>query len=202
MDDTEGSKGRLDKQSVNRISLIIGLAIPVLVVLFIAASIYLPRWFSTVQPPTYDFDYQTGSYPSNTRYRVINQHLTTADSARTPAVDPALVTRNKTSERPRLFLHHVQQNRSEELSFDQASNLILDPSQIAPDGYRLEWGTRNDGFPFFYSRDSHARYLVKKHRAIPMNLIAPDGNYYSLHFLGWVLTSPDRHSDEPIDTAQ
>ena len=42
------------------LSLIIGLSIPIVMILFITIAINGPRWFNTVEPAHYNFLYSTG----------------------------------------------------------------------------------------------------------------------------------------------
>ncbi len=164
------------------ISLIIGLAIPVVLTLFIAINIYIPRWFVTIEPPQTDFLYRTQVYPSNPNYRVYKGRLQKGKQSNDPA--------NSNSE-SRIYVHHVAGNYSEELSFADASTLNLVDSETSPDGYHLEWGKRNSWLPLFDSPDYRRRYLVKDHHAVALNLAATDGSYYNMQLLGWIVNPDD-----------
>lgn len=156
--------------------LILGLSIPLLMVLFVAGSIYLPGFMKN---PEYDFLYSTSDYGPN-HYSVQDQKLVKIRKSTTTAT---------TKVEPRLFIHDVDQNKSEEISFEQAQQLALDPSSESPNGFKVKCGSESGGlFPFFvYSnRDCSKRFLVGHNNSRKLNLKLQGQNYYNFHFLGWI----------------
>lgn len=166
-----------------RTSLIIGLSIPLCMMLFVAGAIYLPRWFKTVEPAIIDFVYSTGQRDAYTHYWVKDNHLIREQR-------PTPESYTATSEDLHFFLHEVASNRSRELSFIEASELFLNPSNLAPDGYRIEYGRRAGWFPFDNHSDYSKQFLVKNHRSQSLDLTTNNSGYYynSYRFHGWVTT--------------
>lgn len=165
------------------ISLIVGIAIPIVMILFVAGSIYLPGLFSH---PQYDFLYETGSgdyyygrgqYSVQTARLVKNEFPPSNDPYRQPPADA------------KLFVYDVRENKSTEVSFEAAQQLMLDSSPKSPDSFEVVSGSRDgDFFPFmFYNeRDYNARYL-KGHAASKKLDLQLSGSYYdNFHFLGWI----------------
>lgn len=163
-------------------SLIIGLSIPILMILFVAGAIYLPRWFITVEPAEFDFLYTTGQRGAYTNYLVREERLVREDRAIPENV-------SQPQPEPQFFIHEVASNTSREITFSEAQVLYLDASAIAQDGYRIERGRRGGWFPFDYSYNYRKRYLVKGHFSEELNLALDNSstyNYANFRFLGWV----------------
>jgi hypothetical protein len=165
-----------------RISLIIGIAIPCLMIVLVAASIYLPGLFSP--PPTFDFLYITGDdYYQNRRYGVEQGRLAERQVTHPEHYSPGPA---------RFFIHSVTRNESREISLEEARQLPLDANLKAPDGFEVVYGSRGSGvFPFIFFRNSdyNTMYLKGPHSSIKLNLqVSPDGSYYSnrARFLGWI----------------
>lgn len=163
-------------------SLIIGFSIPVLMILFVAASIYLPGLFLQ---PKYNFLYSTdGDYYGSTMYSVSNGRL-----VQNPQPTPAYPN-YKPYPSPQLYVHNVTTNESTSVSFQEASSLKLDPTAQSPDGYKVENGSNSGGFfPFFwYNRDYNAQYIVGHNVSKKLNVKTYGSSYYnSIHFLGWIV---------------
>lgn len=193
----------LQKASKNRNwPLILGISIPVLMVFLIILSIYLPNF---LRKPKYNFLFVLG--PQNA-YRSLSPVPGNNMVART--VNVFEVQNNKVVIIPKtyyyyigdqvdqpnkLYVYNVQENRSKEISIDDAKNYTLDASTIAPDGFELKSGGYNDGFfPFFYggNSDYNSKYLKKGVSSQKLNLPAYSGyagSYYyydnNFQFLGW-----------------
>ena len=127
-----------------RITLYIGLSIPFCMMLLVAGAIYLPRWLVAVEPATVDFVYLIGQRDPYFQYRIKNHRLV---RKQLPLPDQHTHTLGDLQ----FFVHEVSSNSSREISFEQASQFALDPTDIAPDGYRIAYGRRAGWFPF----DSH-----------------------------------------------
>ena len=165
-----------------RFTLIIGLSIPVLMMVFIAAAIHLPRWFIPVEPAIFDFVYSIGQRNSYVHFLVKDNRLIREDRAIPENYIP-------TPGDLHFYLHEVASNSSHEITFEQAQQMFLDPSGIAPDGYHIEHGRRAGWFPFDSHTDYRKRFLVKDYSSQELNLRLqePGGYYYnSYQFHGWV----------------
>ena len=166
------------------ISLIIGLAIPFLMIVLVAASIYLPGLFAP--QPTINFLYVTGDdYYLDHSYVVENGELTKREVKYPEHYTPGVT---------RLFVHDVSVNESKEVSFEEAQQLRLDANVKSTDGYEVVYGNVEYGFfPLFFSgdRDYNSMYLKGHSTSKKLKLQTPsDGRYYytrdRAHFLGWI----------------
>ncbi len=165
------------------ITLIIGLSIPVAMILFVAIAINAPHWFSTTEPPQYDFLYTSGQHNSYVSYQVNNGRLQRKD-----LIIPEGGSK-PTEVQQRFFIHTVATNTSKEISEDEALNLQLDGSLRSGDGYKLKSGRRGGWFLFGYGRDYNTRYLVKDNYSLKLELETHDSNqryYWNIQFLGWI----------------
>ena len=170
------------KRNPKNLSLIIGLAIPVVMVLFIAIAINGPRWFNSVDPPVYDFVYMTGQHAQSQAFvvedgRVVAKELSTNDTPPKPA------------DNVRFFVHDIDRNSSREIDLESARQIALDGSLTSPDGFTISPGRRGGWFIFGYGRDYNRRYIIKETFSQRLDLMF-DGNrydyYWNFRFLGWV----------------
>ena len=167
----------------DNISLIIGIAIPILMIILVAASIYLPAIFSS--QPKFNFLYVTGDdYYKGKQYVVQSGKLVEREVKYQEHYPPRI---------PRLFIHHVATNESKEISFKKAQQLSLNPNLKSPDDWKVVYGNRDYGiFPLFFSgrRDYSSMYLKGHNTSKKLNLQSPpDNRYYYYHrvrFLGWI----------------
>jgi len=160
-------------------SLIIGFSLPLVMIIVVAISIYIPQMFLH---PKYNFLYSTDTdYTGVQIYTVANQHLSEqfpTDVQTTPAPSP------------QLFVHNVTTNESKAITNDEAKKLTLDPSIESPDGYRLQEGNSNSGFFPFFGGGSYesSQYLVGHNASKRLNLKYYTARYYyPVHFIGWII---------------
>ncbi len=183
------------KTTPSNISLIVGLAIPVVMVLAIAAAVLLP---GRSLNPTTDFIYAIGSYPTyNTRNgdTVTNHELSIQNGKLTDATQNYQATGYPPDTfvkeaSPRLFLHNTKENTNKEISIEEAQKLSLSSETKSPDGFKVSFGTRSYGvFPFFFNDNSdieHA-YLSNQTASKEIDLITDTArDIYSFQFVGWV----------------
>jgi len=159
------------------IPLILGISLPVLMVIFVALSIYLPGFFVK---PKYDFLYSDfDSY--NNKYLVKTNSLELNPNFRQEWV---LFSRES-----KLYIHDIELNKSRQISFEDAKKLNLDSSSTSPDGFQIESGQGSEGiFPFyFYSgADYSNKYLTGNHLSKKLNLTLTN-SYFNFMFLGWII---------------
>ncbi len=167
------------------IALIIGLLIPVLMILFIAGAIYLPRIFTTVDPPTYDFLYMVGyPYYGDARYLVKEHHLIREElppDQRYPPPTPGYEV---------WFYHHrVSTNTSHQLVFQEAATLRLDSAPTSPDGFSVVPGRKSElFFPVFTTADHRSHYLQQGSSTSKLELATgQDAASHRFTFLGWII---------------
>ena len=162
------------------IPLILGFSIPILMILFIIVSIYIPGFFLH---PKYNFLYSTdGNYYNSQVYIVDHGYLIQNTQ---PTSDS-----NRSYPNPQLYIHNVITNKSTAISFQAAQVIRLDSSSESLDGYKLENGNQGDGFfPFFwYDKEYNTEYLIGHNTSEKLDLKSNSSNYYNaFHFLGWIM---------------
>lgn len=179
------------------ISLIVGISIPIVMVLAIAAAVLLPgRSFE----PTTNFIYAIGSYPTYiTRSgTTVTQHsLTVKNGTLTDTTQnyeqvehPSYPFEKESL--PRLFLHNTVENTNKELTIDEAKTYTLSAEQKSPEGATIAFGKRSYGvFPFFFDEGSsngeHA-YLSNQTASKEIHLSSDTTyDFYSFQLVGWVV---------------
>lgn len=173
----------------SNLSLIFGISIPILMIIFVALSIYLPQFFVK---PQYDFLYLIGNNNcyidknNSTVYSVQNNRIV-------QNVQDEVIQNCMMGQLPELkiFLYDMEKNRQEEISFQQASNLELDQDPQSPDGFEIVYGNNDGGgfFPFFFfSGSDYNSHYIKGHNVSKKLNIQQSGYSYSRNFifLGWV----------------
>ncbi len=166
------------------VSLVLGMAIPVLMIIFVAGSIYLPGLF--IQP-RFNFLYATGGdnyyYNGGQQYVVQNGVLVQNEKKNQPPTG--------TITESRLFLYDVTRDESREISFDEARGMNLNSNLVSPDDFEVVPGGRGGGiFPFDFNSgvDYNARYVQGHNVSKKINWVRSSGTYYynDFHFLGWI----------------
>ena len=174
--------------------LIIGLTIPILMILGIAASVYLPQLFIK---PHYDFLYVSGDPDAygRTEYSLEGEHLVNAPKR---ALTNNEATRGYDANvEAKLYVHSVATNTNREVSFAEAAKLTLDASTISPDGFSIESGSYPGGGDFFFlfggyrGTDWDSKYLKGNGVSTKLDLQSvTTTSYYSgsssFRFLGWI----------------
>ena len=164
------------------ISLIIGVAIPILMIVFVAASIYLPGLFSP--PPKFNFLYVTGDrYYEKYQFVVENSRLTKREVKYPERYTPEVA---------RLYIHDVSRNESKEISFEDAQKLYIDPNTKSQDDFEVVYGSYDGGiFSIFFGREDYDTVYLKGHNTSKKLNLSSSGNghyyyYNSFRFLGWI----------------
>lgn len=164
--------------------LIIGLLVPVLMIVFIAASVFIPHLFAPA--PQYDFIYSVSDgYSPESDYSVRDGRIQFRDLK-------DLSQKQSQYTAVRLYRHYVKENNSVSISMDEAIKLTLSDATRSPDGFEIGPGTRGSSSLFFYSSypDYNTIYLKGHGVAQELNLNKEKRPYYSygdFHFVGWVL---------------
>jgi len=189
--------------------IVIGLAIPVVMVLVIAGVIYGESAFSSIPAPTQNFVYALGdsvvgasvygyapSVPSNPctkeYYRVasgtLKKYPIDLKDIDTQYCKDVLADQKE----PLFFLHDVNSNTSTRLTYEEASALTLDNTPKSKDGYEYTQNINRGDIGILGvfgggNYDYNARYLKNDSRYEKMNLQIPTETYYGPDvFLGWV----------------
>jgi len=198
----------LDKQEKNnKIALIIGLAIPIVMIIFVAISIYLPGFF--IKPET-DFLYATGNnvycYGRNNRYTIKNGTLTDTfpikkETATTttiikdgiaieeklvPAFSSEIYNECANAE-VKFYLHNTSKNDNEEILFEEAVKLKLDSGIESPDGFEVVRVGNGGDFPFIFSGGNRNAYYLRGDKSSQkINVKLSSQDYYNFQFIGWI----------------
>ncbi len=164
------------------VSLIVGIAIPILMIVLVAISIYAPALFAPA--PRINFLYVAGNdyYPEQP-YAVEHGTVVKREVKYPEHYTPGVV---------RFFLHDTSANEDRELSFEEAQKLKLNTNGKSSEGYEVVYGNTESGFfPWFFAggTDYNAMYLKGHNTSKKLNLQSQgDGRYYyrNRHFLGWI----------------
>ncbi len=175
--------------------LIFGISIPIVMVLFVAASIYLPTLFAK---PHSNFLYASGiDYPSAYPGDYVNPQYQYSVQNGMLQKDPIKQVQSGKYQfpplvqaAPKLYIYDVSKNENTEISFGDAQKLILDPNSKSPDGFEIVAKNNNDGFfPFFWGGNSYynARFLKGHGFSKKLDLRLETVPYpYAFNFLGWI----------------
>jgi len=161
--------------------LIAGIAIPILMIILVTLSIYLPLLFSP--QPRYDFLYVSGDdYSEQYRhYGVENGTLIKYETDK---------NHDNSRRDIRFFIYNVTAKNSTEVSFDHARQLRLDSRLKSPDGYEVAYAGSDYGLGsvMFSGYDRNGMYLKGHNASRKLNLSSSNARYYYWHdrFLGWI----------------
>ncbi|HET8574853.1 MAG TPA: hypothetical protein VFM02_01625 [Candidatus Paceibacterota bacterium] len=161
-----------------------GILIPVVMVVVIAASIYLPQVLSRQEKPEYSFLYMTGDNTFikdgvETDFFVEGGKLQKTETELPKKESPGMVF-----EEPTFYVYNVAEHASEKISFEDAAKLSLSTSSVSPDGFELV--SSQGGFPF-ETYDAGAKFLKGKNYHEKIHLEQDTRSYRGSQFLGWVL---------------
>ncbi|MDA1061153.1 MAG: hypothetical protein O3B47_05170 [bacterium] len=168
-------------KSKENIPLIIGIALPILMIVFVAASIYLPRLFA--EPPQYDFLYSSGdNYRLDYDYEVVDGRLMKIyNHTDRSAIDLDLLEDEREI---RFYVHDVEDDESRKISFEEAGDLILDDSEKSPDGYEVK---RGGGGGMFGPSNYNNVYISGHGLSRELDLEYGINNYYrDFTFIAWI----------------
>lgn len=189
----EYSRGIVEFVKKN-IIVILAFLLPLLLILGLTASVYLPSLFLSTK---YDFIYATCDRGSDYYYSDSNcgaylNGLYTVQNGKLIKQYVVLTDANKNYS-PRIFLHDTQANAGREISLEDAQRLTLDSLITSPDGVTVGsyYERGQDFFPFFGSSSQYGHYLMKGRSRSRLNLVNENESYYyrdNFKFLGWVKT--------------
>ena len=164
--------------------LIAGITIPILLILFVAGSIYLPGIFIK---PKYNFLYLSGTN-YGPAYFVANGQLNENVIANTTDT----LREYPTESQPQLFVYDVAKDQSEAISFADAQKLALNTNVQSPDGFQIVSGSDSGGFfPFGGAPEDnyYTKYLTGHDVSRKLNIQDQGNYYYNFTFLGWITTT-------------
>lgn len=178
------------------LSLILGVSIPLLMILAVILSVVAPNWFAK---PTQNFVYIMGQneyYVGNRNYKFFEVRGGQILRGETPNFNTLPVEykndRAMIPEMPRLYVHDVKENRSKEVTPEEAEKLSIDPSIMSRDGFEVRHGRGGGDFFIFDGgyTNYNEMYIVGHHASLKLNLTAASTAYYygsnEYRFLGWI----------------
>jgi hypothetical protein len=178
--------------------LIIGLAVPFLMILFVAVSIYVPSWFAN---PQYSFIYSVkDNYDGyGDTYSVKNGVVVKETVPYPTSTTPYYGYPNNKYPETKVYLYKYDRetNTTKEISYEDAQKLKLITNRESPDGYVLEQGTSDSGiFEIFggYDANNPPDWFLRKgamNKRVTLQFpTAIDTRYYyynnNFKFLGWI----------------
>lgn len=185
-------------------ALAVGISLPVLVVFFFLLATYVPLWL--VEPPQYDLLFTQDGRNSNDRlhwrYEI---DLDGGDQLRVRAfpTEPDTYTW-----RPRLYRYEHESGEVREIRLPvpessevgedgilvevtEFADVIIDPRNIAPDGYELmdRSGRQGELMGLFYRGNRDDLAISKSGAVVAVHFGQErDRRYYNSQFLGWVIS--------------
>jgi hypothetical protein len=154
-------------------SLWLAVALPFAMILFVTGSIYLPKLWAP--EPQYGFVYSDDEYYAPSIFRVVNGRLEKRPM-RTP--DEEKYTD------PQLYYYDARTKESRDISFEEASALMLDNRSTSPDGFVVKRGGGYGG-PFGGSYEAGV-YLTGHAVSHKLDLRGIE-SAYNFSFIGWVV---------------
>ncbi|HEY4478629.1 MAG TPA: hypothetical protein VI775_02195 [Candidatus Paceibacterota bacterium] len=147
------------------ITLIIGIALPIIFIIIISLVIYLP---SLSINPKYDFIY---SINDNNYYYIKDE--------------------NDKEIKKTYYLYDIENNTSHKIESVDIEKYSLDPGPSSPDGYTVSYGYDNNGiFEIFGSNSNRNGYYISKGNARKrLGGLNPNQQYYyngSFELIGWI----------------
>lgn len=179
------------------ITLIIALAIPVIMVLFIIGSVYIPKLFvnpqySFVYMDTYNDGYYNYNAQITERYTYEVRNGKIVKTIFPPRYDYNNKVIPEYGPMPKLYFYDMTKNSSKEISYEDVQRYNISNESRSPDGYTLERTYDSYGiFEIFGTSRSSGGWYVKKGMGSKKLELGPmnSRSYYSdqVKFLGWVL---------------
>lgn len=175
--ETVGTQPKLKTMKKHH-TLLIGVSIPILMILFIIFSI---NWPVKHTLPHYDFLYSSGNYPIEwSQIRIVQGKIMSAD--------PETALSDKNSDE-RLYLYDTAQQTVVPINFKLAKDFTLITTQTSPDGFKIQSAGQQAmsyPWPFLTSRNNSIRYLLGPGYSQKIQLQYVDNDPNNFLFLGWI----------------
>lgn len=198
------TKGKINKMKnfiKENLVLVIGLALPVLLIVLFFVATVIPKSMGT--PPQYEMLFTTTKYDYQNKpeyvidFNVKNQQLM-ANSKKNDEKNYNNATKilmaydGKTETVREITFDAAKLTDGAEMILEETKNLSIDTSVVAPDGYTLEgsnYGSNGNGLVggLFGGGYRNTGYRLKK-GAVGYKVpnLQPDYYYSQLQFIGWV----------------
>lgn len=168
-----------------KLPLYIALCVPVLMIILVAAFIYLP---GIAKKPKVNFLYMTGSNVYQYDYYGQGYMVSGGHLIYNPPADNNNYPNAAVNSDVHFYLYNVASNAATEVTLTQAQTYILDSSNTSSDGYTIQMGNGGGGdFLFGSSGGDYSNWYIKgNNRAIKLNLKLTGQSYENFRFLGWI----------------
>ena len=195
----------MKKGSIQRnLPVILAISLPVALVLFVALLAFIPN---LGPKPEYDFLYtktqaRTMLTPNAgcevyANYYSIDQNQLTEkpfDISVFESRDTTDPCYGHTSvvqkDAPQLFIYKIKEDKSEQISFNDAQKLTLQGTLSSPDGFEVQKRIINNGgiLDIFGARNEGGVYTSRKNSYIKLNFPEQESSYYDndFSFISWV----------------
>jgi hypothetical protein len=167
----------------------VGLAIPVIVLLFVAILSYAPNNFTAKYDFLYYFRDYNYNYCMNGEAFVVKDQKISINRALNVA-DDGYCKMGVEKDPPRIYRYNILTSEITPLTLSEAQKLSLDNNPISPDGVSIQRGNYyNSGILEIFggSNNSNSLFLKKgdgQMKKVQMN----NGDYmYNFVFIGWVI---------------
>ena len=166
-------------------SLRLALALPALLIVFVAGAVYLPRLWA--KPAQYDFVY-TKEVDGNALYDVSVENGTLVKEENPGGIAPEDIAKgDAVLTEPKLYRYHVATGASERVSFDEAAALRYQNGLASKDGYEVKTSSGYGGGPFGGGNYEPAVYLRGHNASAKITLTGIDArDLYGFRFIGWI----------------
>lgn len=170
----------------------IGLAIPVVVLVFVAIFAYMPNNLVVKHDFLYyskNYSTYCGGFEINT-YKVKDQKvfpITRLDLPPDLPINSSCYSIE--TDLPKIYRYNVLTDEKTQISFADAQKLLLDNSPISPDNISIQSGTgSNNGiFEIFGSNNNYRDVYFRNDKGSLKKINLGVTDYYNFTLIGWVL---------------
>jgi len=176
-------------QKPTNIPLIFAIAIPFIMVLLVAATIYIPSRFSP--QPAYNFIYsvrgERAFAPGESYYvyevsdgKLIRRQLL---YQKDKEYAPPSADRGQ-----KLYLYEVKGDKVSAINFEEAQKFILDDNAISPDSFIIDRGAgRENLFSVLFGGADYNSFYIRKDSVARKLKILQSSYSFDLNFIAWVI---------------
>ncbi len=180
----------MENEKKSNIALILGIAIPIIVIILVAIFAYIPTKSIS---PKYDFLYYFRDY---TKQYCINDGIYTVVKGKIKIAESLAVPKGSEcrydleTDPPKIYRYDSVKGGNYQVSFEDARKLSLDNNAISPDGLSIRNGSYNNAgiFDIFggTNRNYNQAYLANS-KGDTKAIDVGTSNYYDFIFIGWVI---------------
>lgn len=167
----------------NNLPLVMAIAIPVLLMIFMMAIIYIPQ---QQIKPVYNFLYLAGGEYWN-QYPAIKDNRLVIPSPPASLVPDSYYSSRKSN----YYIYQPAKDESRKITEEEAKQLKLLDQPVSPDGYSVGRNTDNTSFgilPLILGVTDSSKGIYLKNKQFKKRISVEAGLYnYDFRFIGWIL---------------